>query len=63
MDYLAPQLATLTEGIVKGTEQRLSRALFKVAVELGAISHMLAAVHEIDDDKKEIIVLRNSRSF
>ena len=50
MDYLAPQLATLTEGIVKGTEQRLSRALFKVAVELGAVSHMLAAVHEIDDD-------------
>ena len=50
VDYLAPQLATLTEGIVKGTEQRLSRALFKVAVELGAVSHMLAAVHDIDDD-------------
>ena len=43
VDYLAPQLATLTE-------QRLSRALFKVAVELGAVTHMLAAVHEIDDD-------------
>ena len=41
VDYLAPQLATLTEGIVKGTEQRLSRAL---------VTHMLAAVHEIDDD-------------
>ena len=50
VDYLAPQIATLTEGIVKGTEQRLSRALFKVAVELGAISHMLAAVHDIDYD-------------
>ena len=50
VDYLAPQLATLTEGIVKGTEQRLSRAMFKIAVELGAISHMLAAVHDIDDD-------------
>ena len=34
VDYLAPQLAALTEGIVKGTEQRLSRALFKVAVDL-----------------------------
>ena len=45
-----PELATITEGIVKGTEQRLSRALFKVAVELGAITHMLAAVHDIDDD-------------
>ena len=50
VDYLAPQLATLTEGIVKGTEQRLSRALFKVAVELGAISHMLAAINDIDDE-------------
>ena len=50
VDYLAPQLATLTEGIVKGTEQRLSRAMFKIAVELGAITHMLAAVHDIDDD-------------
>lgn len=40
----------ITEGIVKGTEQRLSRAMFKVAVELGAISHMLAAIHGIDDD-------------
>ncbi|MCU6720728.1 hypothetical protein OCV67_12455 [Porcipelethomonas ammoniilytica] len=49
-EFIAPQLATLTEGIVKGTEQRLSRALFKVAVELGAITHMLAAVHDIDDD-------------
>ena len=26
------------------------RALFKIAVELGAVTHMLAAVHEIDDD-------------
>ena len=50
VDYLAPQLATLTEGIVKGTEQRLSRALFKVAVELGAVSHMLAAINDIDDE-------------
>ena len=49
-EFIAPQLATITEGIVKGTEQRLSRAMFKVAVELGAISHMLAAVHDIDDD-------------
>ena len=40
----------IKEGIVKGTEQRLSRAMFKIAVELGAITHMLAAVHDIDDD-------------
>lgn len=55
-EFIAPQLATLTEGIIKGTEQRLSRAMFKIAVELGAISHMLAAVHKIDD--KTMVNLR-----
>ena len=49
-EFIAPQLTAMAEGIVKGTEQRLSRALFKIAVELGAVTHMLAAVHEIDDD-------------
>lgn len=42
--------ATMTEGIVKGSEQRLSRAMFKIAVELGAVTHMLAALNEIDDE-------------
>ena len=49
-EYAAPQITAITEGIVKGTEQRLSRALFKVAVELGAVSHMLAAINDIDDE-------------
>ena len=50
VDYVAPQLAVITEGIVKGTEHRLSRALFKLAVEVGALTHMLAAVNDIDDE-------------
>lgn len=49
-EFLAPQLAVITEGIVKGSEQKLSRALFKLAVEVGALTHMVAAIHEIDDD-------------
>ena len=49
-EYIAPQLATITDGIVKGSELRLSRALFKIAVELGAVTHMMAAVHEVDDE-------------
>lgn len=49
-DFLAPQMSGLLDGIVKGSEQRLSRGLFKIAVELGAVTHMLAAIHEIDDD-------------
>ena len=32
-EFIAPQLTSITEGIVKGSEQKLSRALFKVAVE------------------------------
>lgn len=49
-EFLAPQLAVITEGIVKGSKQKLSRALFKLAVEVGALTHMVAAIHEIDDD-------------
>lgn len=49
-EYADPQITAITEGIVKGTEQRLSRALFKFAVELGAVSHMLAAINDIDDE-------------
>lgn len=49
-EFIAPQLAEITEGIVKGSEQKLSRAMFKIAVELGAITHMLAAINSIDDE-------------
>ena len=49
-EFIAPQLASITEGIVKGSEQKLGRAMFKIAVELGALTHMLAAVNDIDDE-------------
>ena len=32
------------------TISKLSRAMFKIAVELGAVTHMLAALNEIDDE-------------
>ena len=48
-DFLAPQLRQMTEGIVTGSEQKISRALFKVAVELAAISHMTAAVSDLNE--------------
>ncbi len=35
---------------IKGTEQRLARLMFKVAVELGKISHMTAAMNDIDEE-------------
>ena len=48
-EFIAPQLASITEGIVKGSEQKLSRALFKLAVEVGALTHMVAAINDMDD--------------
>ena len=49
IDYLAPQIGTITDGIIKGSEQRLSRAIFKLAVEVGVQTHLLAALNELDD--------------
>lgn len=49
-EFIALPLAEITEGIVKGSEQKLSRALFKIAVELGALTHMLAALNNIEDE-------------
>lgn len=48
-EFIAPRLAAITEGIVRGSEQNLSRAMFKIAVELGALTHMLAAMNDVDD--------------
>ena len=47
IEYLAPQVGTIVDGIIKGTEQRLSRAIFKLAVEVGVQTHMLAAINDI----------------
>ena len=49
IDFLAPQIGTITDGIIKGSEQRLSRAIFKLAVEVGVQTHLLAALNELDD--------------
>ena len=35
---------------IKGTEQRLARLIFKVTVELGKLSHMTAALNDVDDE-------------
>ena len=50
MEFIAPQIKTMTDGIIKSSEQRLSRAMFKIAVELGAVTHILAATNYIDDN-------------
>lgn len=49
LTFLAPQILSLTEGVVKGSEQRLARAIFKLAVEVGVQTHLLAAINDLDD--------------
>ena len=50
VNYLSPMITETVKAQIKGTEQRLARLLFKVAVELGKLSHMTAAVNEVDDE-------------
>lgn len=50
VDYLSPLITETVKAQIKGTEQRLARLLFKVAVELGKLSHMTAAINDVDDE-------------
>lgn len=44
VNYLSPMITETVKAQIKGTEQRLARLLFKVAVELGKLFHMTAAL-------------------
>ena len=48
--YISPMITETVKATIKGTEQRLARLLFKVAVELGKLSHMTAAINDVDDE-------------
>ena len=50
VNYLSPLITETVKAQIKGTEQRLARLLFKVAVELGKLSHMTAAINDVDDE-------------
>ena len=50
VNYLSPLITETVKAQIKGTEQRLARLLFKVAVELGKLSHMTAAMNDVDDE-------------
>ena len=43
----------MLDGMIKGSEQRTSRLLFKIAVELDKLSQLTAAVNELDDEAME----------
>ncbi len=50
VNYLSPRITSSVESVINGTEQRINRNLFKIAVELGKIAHTLAAANEVDED-------------
>ena len=50
IEYLAPAIKKLVTSAVSALEEKISRLLFKIAVELGKISNMLAAANEVDDE-------------
>ena len=49
-NYLPLILTSVVDAIVKGSEDRISRNLFKLAVEVGAVTHMQAAACQIDEE-------------
>ena len=51
--YLSPMITETVKAQIKGTEHRLARLMFKVAVELGKLSHMTAAINDVDDETLE----------
>ena len=50
VNYLSPMITETVKAQIKGTEQRLARLIFKVAVELGKLSHMTAALNDVDNE-------------
>lgn len=50
VNYISPMITETVKVQIKGTEQRLARLMFKVAVELGKLSHMTTAINDVDDE-------------
>ena len=50
VNYLSPRITSSVEAVINGSEQRINRNLFKIAVELGKLDHTIAAANEVDED-------------
>ena len=50
INYLSPRITSSVEAVIHGSEHRLNRNLFKIAVELGKLSHTLADANNVDED-------------
>ena len=50
VNYLSPRITSSVDAVVYGSEQRINRNLFKIAVELGKLSHTIAAANDVDEN-------------
>lgn len=50
LNYISPIIIETVKAQINGTEQRLARLLFKVTVELGKLTRLLAAANDVDDE-------------
>ncbi len=50
VNFFAGVVSEAVEGIVKTSENRIARLLFKIAVELAKLEQMLASINEMDDE-------------
>ena len=48
--YLLPVMNSIIRDQMQISEQRTNRNLFKIAVELGKLSHIVAAMNDVDDN-------------
>ncbi|MBD8914069.1 MAG: hypothetical protein EGR82_10415 [Ruminococcus bicirculans] len=58
LNYISPMITETVKAQINGTEQRLARLLFKVAVELGKLTHLLSAANDVDDETlRQLLVM------
>ena len=57
-DNLSPMITETVKAQINGTEQRLAHLLFKVAVELGKLTPLLAVANDVDDETlRQLLVM------
>mgnify|MGYP000686135038 FL=1 len=50
MDFLSDVMMETMSGVVKTSENRIAKLLFKIAVEMAKLESMLAAINDMDEE-------------
>lgn len=58
LDFLSDVLLEAMAGIVKTSENRLARLLFKIAVEMAKLEQMLAVINDMDEETMKRLHIR-----